>query len=710
MTDIYNKLSTERKKLQKAGEIPPWYTTAAYQMFKEKYQHEGATVKQTFRRIADTAAGHLRQHNQNVGEWSDKFFTLLWNGWLSPSTPVLSNMGTDKGMAVSCSGGYVGDSINDFYKSYHEVAMLTKFGFGTSSYIGDIRPRGSKISRGGKAAGTKPVFEHFIHDMRVVTQGNSRRGAFAAYIDIEHGDFDELADLVLHEPDDANIGWNITDKFIKKLNEGNSEALRRYQKALKLKMVTGKGYFFFVDKVNRKLPKWCKDHNLTVKASNLCLRGDTIITIKDTGAEELIRLDNFIEKYALGMFVAPTVKTYKDGEVIFSKVTNAAITGTAEELIRIETTTGKIIECTENHLIFTRNRGWVAANNLSKTDILIESSLIPSMPLSITRIKIEEESVYDITVPETQSFFANNILVHNCNEITLFSDENHTFTCVLSSMNLFRYDEWKDTDAVFNATVFLDCVAEDLIINGSNIPGLENAIRFTKKGRALGLGTCGFHSYIQSKNWSFEGLEAHLWNIEAFKKLDDDSKKASEWMAKEFGEPEWCKGYGVRNTHRIAIPPTKSNALLQGGVSEGINPDPALVFTQATAAGEVDRITPVFLEFLKSKKKHTKEVIDDIIEHNGSIQHVDWMTDDEKLVYRTAFEIDQKAVLRLAATRAKYLDQWQSLNLFFSSEEDEKYISEVHQEAFMDERILGLYYVYSLTGVKAAKNECIACQ
>ncbi len=710
MTDIYNKLSTERKKLQKAGEIPPWYTTAAYQMFKEKYQHEGATVKQTFRRIADTAAGHLRQHNQNVGEWSDKFFTLLWNGWLSPSTPVLSNMGTDKGMAVSCSGGYVGDSIYDFYKSYHEVAMLTKFGFGTSSYISDIRPRGSKISRGGKAAGTKPVFEHFIHDMRVVTQGNSRRGAFAAYIDIEHGDFDELADLVLHEPDDANIGWNITDKFIKKLNEGNSEALRRYQKALKLKMVTGKGYFFFVDKVNRKLPKWCKDHNLTVKASNLCLRGDTIITIKDTGAEELIRLDNFIEKYTLGMFVAPTVKTYKDGEVIFSEVTNAAITGTAEELIRIETTTGKIIECTENHLIFTHNRGWIAANNLSKTDILIESSLIPSMPLSITRIKIEEESVYDITVPETQSFFANNILVHNCNEITLFSDENHTFTCVLSSMNLFRYDEWKDTDAVFNATVFLDCVAEDLIINGSNIPGLENAIRFTKKGRALGLGTCGFHSYIQSKNWSFEGLEAHLWNIEAFKKLDDDSKKASEWMAKEFGEPEWCKGYGVRNTHRIAIPPTKSNALLQGGVSEGINPDPALVFTQATAAGEVDRITPVFLEFLKSKKKHTKEVIDDIIEHNGSIQHVDWMTDDEKLVYRTAFEIDQKAVLRLAATRAKYLDQWQSLNLFFSSEEDEKYISEVHQEAFMDERILGLYYVYSLTGVKAAKNECIACQ
>ncbi len=708
MSEIYDKLSKERKKLQKAGEIPHWYTTAAYQMFKEKYQHEGATVKQTFRRIADTAASHLEKHNQNVQEWSDKFFTLLWNGWLSPSTPVLSNMGTNKGMAVSCSGGYIGDSLDDFYKSYHEVAMLTKFGFGTSAYIGDIRPRGSKISRGGKASGTKPVFEHFIHDMRVVTQGTSRRGAFAAYVDIEHGDFDELADLVLHEPDDANIGWNITDEFIKKLNEGDEEADRRYKKAMKLKMVTGKGYFFFVDKVNRKRPQWYKDHNLTVKASNLCLRGDTTITIKNNGVEEIIRLDDFIEKYSLGMFVTPTVKTYKDGEVVFSEVTNAAITGTAKELIRIETERGKVIECTENHLIFTSNKGWVAANELKDSDLLEENGTKANIK-SIQKIKIEEEPVYDITVPDTQSFFANDILVHNCNEINLFSDEQHTFTCVLSSMNLYRYDEWKNTNAIFDATVFLDCVAEDLIVKGEGIPGLEKSLRFTKKGRALGLGVCGFHSYIQSQKWAFEGLETHLWNIEVFKKLDEESKKASEWMAKEFGEPEWCKGYGVRNTHRIAIAPTKSNSLLQGGVSEGINPDPALIFSQTTSAGEVDRITPVFLEFLKSKKKHTKEVIDDIIEHNGSIQHVDWATDEEKLIFRTAFEIDQRVVIRLASIRARNLDQWQSLNLFFSAEEDEAYISEVHQEAFEDENILGLYYVYSLTGVKAAKNECIAC-
>jgi len=206
-----------------------------------------------------------------------------------------------------------------------------------------------------------------------------------------------------------------------------------------------------------------------------------------------------------------------------------------------------------------------------------------------------------------------------CSEICLPTSDEISFVCCLSSINIRHYKEWKDTDAVFNATVFLDCVAEDLLVNGSDIPGLEKAIRFTRKGRALGLGACGFHSYVQNKGWAFEGLETHLWNIEAFKKMDEESLKATQWMAKEFGEPEWCKGYGIRNTHRIAIPPTKTNSLIQGGVSEGINPDPALVYTQATSAGEVDRIAPIFLELLKKKGKYTKEVLDDIIQNNGKV-------------------------------------------------------------------------------------------
>ena len=182
--------------------------------------------------------------------------------------------------------------------------------------------------------------------------------------------------------------------------------------------------------------------------------------------------------------------------------------------------------------------------------------------IKISRIKIEEEDVYDITVPETSSFFANDVLVHNCSEISLFAgmyeDEMYTFTCVLSSMNLAKYDEWKDTDAVYWATIFLDCVAEEFIQKARDVKGMEAAVRFTEKSRALGLGVCGFHTYLQSHMIPFESFEAHMWNNRVFGEIKAEAVRASEWMAKELGEPEWCVGYNRRNTHLLAIAPTKS--------------------------------------------------------------------------------------------------------------------------------------------------------
>lgn len=565
MADLYKKLSEERKLLQEQGEIPMWYTTSGWQLFKEKYQYQNQTVKQTFRRISNKAATHLTQYGLDSEEWAEKFFQLFWKGWLSPATPVLSNMGTDKGLTVSCSGSVVPDSVYGFYESYLEAAMLTKNGFGTSGYLGNIRPRGSKISTGGKSSGVKPVIKHFVQDMQTITQGTQRRGAFASYIEIDHADFDEVADLIQHEPDDLNIGWIVSDKFTKKLQKGNKEATRRYKKAMKIKMMTGKGYFFFKDKANRHSPKVYKDHGLKIEASNLC------------------------------------------------------------------------------------------------------------------------------------------------SEILLHSDCDHTFTCVLSSMNLAWYDDWKDTDAPYIATVFLDCVAEEFIQSAQHIKGLEKAVRFTQKGRSLGLGACGFHTYTQQKGWAFEGFDTHLWNIEAFKNISEKALAASQWMATVMGEPEWCKGYGTRNTHNMAIAPTKSTAAIMGGVSEGINPDPAMVFTQSTAGGEMDRITPEFLKIMKLKEQYNKKTIKSIVEKNGSVQHLSWLTDEEKLAFRTAFEMDQKAILRLASARQKFIDQGQSLNLFFAANEDEARISEIHQQAFMDENILSLYYIYTLAGVQAAKSECIAC-
>jgi ribonucleoside-diphosphate reductase alpha chain len=561
---IYDKLSEERKNLQAAGLVPEWYTTAGWQMFKEKYMYEASNVKEQFERIANTAAKHLRKIDQEeLGR--KKFFELLWNGWMSPSTPVLSNMGTDRGLPIACSGGRIGDSVYDFYAARLETAILTKMGFGTSGYFGDVRPRGSSISVGGKASGMVPVWQGFIDDMRKITQGQARRGSFAAYLPIDHGDFDEAADYTMAETDDANIGWVIKKSFIDDLNEGFPEATRRFQKSLKLKMTMGKGYYCFIDKINDKRPPMYVKHGLYVNASNLC------------------------------------------------------------------------------------------------------------------------------------------------DEITLFSDADHTFTCVLSSMNVSKWEEWKDTDAVFWATVFLDCVVEEFLEKARKIPGLEKAVRFTEKGRALGLGQCGYHTLLQKKRIPVEDMRAYFLNREIAKHINEESLRASQHMATLLGEPLWCEGFGVRNTHRIAIAPTKSTALLMGGVSEGINLDPAVIYTQTTAAGEVARIVPEFLEYMKEKGMYNKAVIKRILEARGSVQNEDWIPDEDKSVFKTAFEINQEAHIRQASQRAPYLCQWQSFNLSFSAEEDPAWIGHCHQMIFEDPNMLGAYYITTQSGVTGSK-ECESCQ
>jgi ribonucleoside-diphosphate reductase alpha chain len=297
-----------------------------------------------------------------------------------------------------------------------------------------------------------------------------------------------------------------------------------------------------------------------------------------------------------------------------------------------------------------------------------------------------------------------------CSEIMLFNDNQNTYTCVLSSMNVTLWDEWKDTDSVYWATVFLDCVASEFISKADGVSGLEKAVKFTKEHRALGLGQCGFHTLLQKKMLSFEGFDAHMLNLEIAEHIYKEAQGATQDLARILGEPLICKGYGVRNTHLIAIAPTKSTALLMGGVSEGINPDPAMSYTQTTSAGEVDRTNPILLDLMKAKGVYSKKHISQITDKQGSVQHVDWLTDEEKQVFKTAFEINQKAVLRLASTRAKYIDQWQSLNLFFDANEDEAWISEVHKEAFLDPNMLALYYVYTQAGVQASKGECESCQ
>ena len=561
MTTSYAVLSAERKKMQEEDKLPQHWSTASWQMFKEKYLYKADHPREQYQRIATT----LAMHTPNPEEWKEKFFDVMWKGWLSPSTPILSNTGTSRGLPVSCAGTYFPDSIDGIYKSKHEIAILTKQGFGTSGYFGDIRPRGTPISTGGKSSGVMPVIEGIVKDMEYVAQGTTRRGSCATYLPISHGDFGEVCDYLSAHPDGLNIGWNWYDTDTTNIKAGDEETNSRFSRMLKTKMVTGKGYMFFPDKANRRRPQMYVDKGLDIKASQLC------------------------------------------------------------------------------------------------------------------------------------------------NEIVLHSDINHTYTCVLASMNLAKWEEWKDTDAVFVSTVFLDCVAQEFINRAKNISGLERAVAFTKKSRALGLGACGLVSLYQDKMLPFESFEAMYLNNEIFRKLQKDSLEASQWVASVWGEPEWCKGYGVANTHRLAIAPTKSSSLIMGGCSEGINPDTAMVFTQRTSAGEIDRVNPYLLKLMKSKGVYTKERIREVREAMGSVQGVEWLTDDEKEVFKTAFEINQYSILQQAEQRGRLVCQWQSLNLFLSADEDESKIAAIHQYAVESEDILGLYYVYSKAGVQASSGECTAC-
>ena len=208
----------------------------------------------------------------------------------------------------------------------------------------------------------------------------------------------------------------------------------------------------------------------------------------------------------------------------------------------------------------------------------------------------------------------------------------------------------------------------------------------------------------------FDSMEARHINNDIFKHLESESNRASEWMAKKWGEPLHCKGTGKRNATLMAIAPNMSSSLLCGSVSQGIEPVYKNVFTQGSAAGDMKRINPVLLKILKERDKYTDEVINSIIDKKGSVSHFDFLSDHEKNVFKTAFEIDQKVIIRLASMRQRYIDQGQSLNLFFSADEREEYISEVHQMAFLDPRIKSLYYLRSESGVSASTGECTACE
>ena len=559
-------------ELKLAGEAPEWMTDEGYVTVFNGYMLPNETPRAMYRRVANAASSYYA----DSAYWSEKFFNVMWKNWLCLASPVLSNMGTDRGLPISCNSIHVGDSVDSIFGKSHELAMLSKNGAGVGIYLGDVRGRGATIRGNGKSEGVIPWAKVYDSTTVSVSQGSTRRGASAVYLPVNHSDIDEFINIRRPTGDvnrrclNLNHGIAIPDEWMNELIAGDKDKRHLWGEILRARVETGQPYLLYIDNANKANPACYTANKLSVKTSNICT------------------------------------------------------------------------------------------------------------------------------------------------EIMLHTDVEHSFVCCLSSMNLVKWDEWCDTDAVEVAIRFLDAVIQEYIDKSDDQPGLGPSRESAIKGRAVGLGVLGWHSFLQSKLIPFDSFMAMSLNNLIFKTMREKAEKATAQLAAELGEPEWCKGFGRRNTHLLAVAPTVSNSTISGGHSAGIEPLPANVYGQKSAKGTFIRRNPMLELVLEKASMNTPEVWKSINEQSGSVQYLDFLPAKEKEVFLTAREINQHAIIKQAAQRGKWIDQGQSVNLFFGSNASPKYIHEVHLSAW-ELGLKSLYYLRTegvLRGDLASrsKEECAACE
>ncbi len=295
-----------------------------------------------------------------------------------------------------------------------------------------------------------------------------------------------------------------------------------------------------------------------------------------------------------------------------------------------------------------------------------------------------------------------------CSEIMLPDSEQESFVCDLSSMNLIHYHAWKNTNAVELLTYFLDAVMTEFIQKAKKIRFMERAVNFAERHRALGIGWIGWHSLLQSQMVAFESMEAKLLNVEIAKNIKTAAYAASAKLAKEYGEPEWLKGYGRRNTTLLAIAPTKSSAFILGQASESIEPNRTNYYIKDLQKGKFTVRNPYLETLLRQRGYDNEETWLDILKHAGSVQHLGFLSEHEKNVFKTFAEISPKEVIIQASARQKYIDQSQSLNLMIHPSVPIKDVNALIIEAWKL-GIKSLYYQISINAAQAFSRNILTC-
>lgn len=683
-----------------------WLNNHSRLFLERGYLDEGVTPEQRIKQIADNAEKILK-----IKGFSEKFQRYMSFGYYSLATPVWTNFGNKRGLPVSCYSSYVGDHMESILTKAAEVGIMSKLGGGTSGYFGDLRPRGAKISVGGESSGAVHFMEIFDKVADVISQGSARRGSFAAYLPIEHSDIEEFLQIRSegHPIQNMSIGVTVTDKFMKDMIEGDKEKRRIWSKVIQKRFETGYPYIMFTDNVNKNAPKAYKDKKLKIKNSNLCVAPNTRLLTKDG---EIIIGEN----------------ENREVEVWNGKAwskTKIVKTGESQKLIKVvvilrefddedtESFKKEILEVTEYHKFYLRDGKDVRSADLKPGDLLLKYESPNGRLFSPEILEIIDENVindtYCVNEPIEHKAVFNGVLTGNCSEITLYTDDDNSFVCVLSSLNLLHWDEIKETDAVETLVYFLDAVNEEFVQKTVGMKYMEPAHNFAKNQRALGMGVLGWHSYLQSKMIAFESLHAKMINTDVWKTIRQKADSATESMAKEYGEPDLLKGYGRRNVTTLAVAPTTSSSFILGQISPSIEPLNSNYFVKNLAKGKFTYKNPYLKEVLKKYDKNNDDTWKSILVRGGSVQHLDFLTEDEKYVFKTFGEISQKEIVIQAAQRQKFIDQSQSLNLMVPPSTSPKEVNALLIEGW-EMGIKTFYYQRSANPAQELARSILTCE
>ena len=537
----------------------------------DRYMIDGEMSPQDAFARAAMAFSDDEEHAQRLYDYASKL-------WFMFSTPVLSNGGTTRGMPISCFLNHVEDSRGGITSHYTENAFLSSVGGGIGGDWSSVRGVGSSTSNGSESTGVIPFLKVVDGEMLAFSQGITRRGSYAAYLDISHPEMEEFLDI--RKPTGGDIN----------------------RKSINL-------------------------HHAVV------ITDDFMRLIEGATREE-----NFDDSWDL-----------------------------------IDPHTGKVVKTVPAKTL------WVK---------LIQNRVETGEPY------IMFKDTVDKALPEFQQKLGLKVHHSNlCSEITLPTDVDRTAVCCLSSVNLEEYDEWKNNDLFIPDLIrMLDNVLDHFIHNAPS--ELHRAVYSARQERSLGLGAMGFHAYLQRHSIPFESVIAKVRNKSMFHEIKRKANEATKILAKERGECPDGIGYGVRNSHLLAIAPNASSSIICGNTSPSIEPYRANAFVQKTKTGS-SLLKNEYLEHcLDEIGMNTDEIWQSIITHDGSVQHLDFLDKDTKDIFKTGVEIDQRWIVEFAADRQEHICQSQSLNLFFPADVSKQELHAVHMMAWK-KGVKTLYYLRS---------------